>query len=97
MAEYIFYTTEGFAQAPNGEDIENCQLLGRAYGRNKHQALENLLIESPWIKDGEFDPYKAIGKEIASTCNVEAKLAFLTNLLDKRQLEEYTSWLNSVE
>lgn len=34
----IFYTTEGFTQAPDGEDIENYQLLGRAYGKDKHDA-----------------------------------------------------------
>ena len=42
MTEYIFYTTEGFTQAPDGNDIENCQLLGRAYGKGKHDALSNL-------------------------------------------------------
>ena len=24
MSEYIFYTTEGFTQAPNGNNVENC-------------------------------------------------------------------------
>ena len=46
MTEYIFYTTEGFTQAPDGEDIENCQLLGRAYGKDKHDALSNLFLTS---------------------------------------------------
>ena len=34
MSEYIFYTTEGFTQAPNGNNVENCQVLGRAFGKN---------------------------------------------------------------
>lgn len=97
MTEYIFYTTEGFTQAPDGEDIENCQLLGRAYGIDKHDALSNLLKENPWIKERGFEPIKVICKELASTANAEAKLTFLTNLLDERQLAEYTNWLKTIE
>lgn len=65
MTEYIFYTTEGFAQAPDGEDIENCQLLGRAHGEDKHDALQNLFKENPWIEQRGFNPYEVIGKELA--------------------------------
>lgn len=65
MTEYIFYTTEGFAQAPDGEYIENCQLLGRAYGEDKHEALLNLLKENPWIEQRGFNPYEVLGKELA--------------------------------
>lgn len=58
MAEYIFYTAEGYTQAPNGNDIENCQLLGRAYGDNTNQALDNLLKENPWIIEHGYDTHK---------------------------------------
>lgn len=97
MTEYIFYTTEGFTQAPDGNDIENCQLLGRAYGKDKHDALSNLLKENPWIKERGFEPCEIICKELVSTSNAEAKLSFLTNLLDERQLAEYTNWLKTIE
>lgn len=65
MAEFIFYTNEGFMQAPDGEDIDNCQLLGRACGNDKYDALQNLLKENPWIEQRGFNPYEAIGKELA--------------------------------
>lgn len=97
MTEYIFYTTEGFTQAPDGNDIENCQLFGRAYGKDKHDALSNLLKEKPWIKERGFEPCEIICKELVSTSNAEAKLSFLTNLLDERQLAEYTNWLKTIE
>ena len=97
MIEYIFYTTEGFTQAPDGNDIENCQLLGRVYGKDKHDALSNLLKENPWIKERGFEPCETICKELVSTSNAEAKLSFLTNLLDERQLAEYTNWLKTIE
>ena len=97
MTEYIFYTTEGFTQAPDGNDIENCQLLGRAYGKDKHDALSNLLKENPWIKERGFEPCETICKELVSTSNAEAKLSFLTNLLDERQLAEYTNCLKTIE
>ncbi len=73
MTEYIFYTTEGFMQAPDGEDIENCQLLGRAYGKDKHDALSNLLKEKPWIKERGFEPCEIICKELVSTSNTQRR------------------------
>lgn len=97
MAEYIFYTTDGFTQAPDGNDIENGQLLGCAYGNNKDDALDNLLMENPWIKKRGFDTSNIIGRELVSRTNIETKLTFLTNLLNEHQLEEYTNWLKSIE
>lgn len=55
MAEYIIYTTEGFTQDPNGNDIDNCQVLGRAYGNNPEEAENNLLKDNPWIIEAGFD------------------------------------------
>ena len=97
MEKYIFYTTEGFTQAPDGEDIENCQLLGCAYGQDKQEAMDNLLTENPWIKERGFEPRKAICAKLATTHNVEDKLSFITGLLDERQLEEYSNWLKAIE
>ena len=96
MKKYIFYTTEGFTQAPDGEDIENCQLLGCAYGQDKQEAMDNLLTENPWIKERGFEPRKAICAELATTHNAEDKLSFITGLLDERQLEEYSNWLKAI-
>ena len=97
MKKYIFYTTEGFTQAPDGEDIENCQLLGCAYGQDKQEAMDNLLTENPWIKERGFEPRKAICAELATTHNAEDKLSFIIGLLDERQLEEYSNWLKAIE
>lgn len=97
MKKYIFYTTEGFTQAPDGEDIENCQLLGCTYGQDKQEAMDNLLTENPWIKERGFEPRKAICAKLATTHNVEDKLSFITGLLDERQLEEYSNWLKAIE
>lgn len=97
MKKYIFYTTEGFTQAPDGEDIENCQLLGCAYGQDKQEAMDNLLKENQWIKERGFEPRKAICAELATTHNAEDKLSFITGLLDERQLEEYSNWLKAIE
>ena len=96
MEKYIFYTTEGFTQAPDGEDIENCQLLGCAYGQDKQEAMDNLLTENPWIKERGFEPRKAICAKLATTHNAEDKLSFITGLLEERQLEEYSNWLKAI-
>ena len=97
MKKYIFYTTEGFTQAPDGEDIENCQLLGCACGQDKQEAMDTLLKENPWIKERNFEPRKAICEELTTTPNAEDKLSFITSLLDERQLEAYSNWLKKIE
>ena len=44
MNEYIFYTTEGYTYPPKEDmEIENCQVLGRAYGETAKEAKVNLL------------------------------------------------------
>ena len=43
MTDFIFYTTEGFTQDANGDDIENCQVIGRAFGDDMDDARNNLL------------------------------------------------------
>ena len=97
MAEYIFYTTEGFAQDPEGDDVENCQLIGRAFGVNENEAKSNLLKENPWIAEHNFDKEIFIGKELSPCINADEKLAYLTELLDESQLHIYTAWLKSIE
>ena len=64
MSEYIFYTTEGFTQAPNGNDVENCQVLGRAFGKNAKEARCNLLKENPWIEEAGFDMEDLLVKQV---------------------------------
>ena len=52
MNEYIFYTNEGFTIPPHEEkEVENCQVLGRAFGDNEKNACDNLVKDNPWIKD----------------------------------------------
>lgn len=64
MSEYIFYTTEGFTQAPNGKDVKNCQVLGRAFGKNVKEASCNLLKANPWIEEAGFDIADLIVKQL---------------------------------
>ena len=68
MKEYIFYTTEGFTDAPNGNiEVENCQVLGMVRGCNESEALENLLNENPWINEAGFNPTKFLVRQILTS------------------------------
>ena len=56
MNKYIFFTTEGTTYpAIEGKEVDNCQLLGRAYGQTPEEAKSNLLKDNPWIEDSGFD------------------------------------------
>lgn len=54
MNTYIFYTNEGYTAAPNGEELENLQVLGFEKGFTKEEALSNLYTNNEWIKTTGF-------------------------------------------
>mgnify|MGYP003299810727 CR=1 FL=1 len=78
MAEYIFYTTEGYTQAPDGEDVENCQLMGRAFGTDSKDALCNLLANNSWIEEHNFNLSEFICEKLASCQNLDATILHIT-------------------
>jgi len=59
MRSYIFITTEGYTFQPESEsiepDIENCQVVGFAKGKDEEQAFENLITENPNLLETTFD------------------------------------------
>lgn len=101
MNEYIFYTPEGYTIPPiEGKEAENCQVLGQANGRTQKEAKEFLIKDNPWIKECGFDIHKMICKQIVSDKQmkqINKEIEFLINLLDKRQLEEYIQWLDTMK
>lgn len=67
MNEYIFYTPEGHTIAPNENvEVENCQMLGTARGKDKDEAQENLLKENPWITEAGFNSSEFFYRQIIS-------------------------------
>lgn len=67
MSEYIIYTTEGHTIAPNENiEIENCQVLGIAKGKDKEEAKDNLLKENPWITEAGFYRSEFIIRQLAA-------------------------------
>lgn len=67
MNEYIFYTPEGYTIAPNGNvEVENCQMLGTAKGKDEREARYNLLKESPWIIEAGFNPAEFMVRQLAA-------------------------------
>lgn len=69
MRTFIFYTLEGHTEAPDGERVENCQLLGEACGEDASDALANLQEENPWIREHGFSvgKGKVIARELSDT------------------------------
>ena len=65
MKLYLIYTMEGHTIAPNEEvEVENCQMLGEAYGDNPDEAKDNLLKENPWIAEAGFNRSKFIARQL---------------------------------
>jgi len=65
MKRYIFITPEGTTNAPNGDEIENMQVIGMVEDvSNEDEALKKLLLENEWIFDTEFNVAEFICYEI---------------------------------
>lgn len=91
MNEYLFYSIEGVTFPPDkNADIENCQVLGCSKGIDKSIALQNLLIENPWIKESQFDVSKIIGVQILNQDTKQALRKLVDYLWndEKKHFEE---------
>ena len=65
MKKYIFITPEGNTTSPNGDEIENMQVIGIVEDMsNENEALKKLLLENEWIIDTEFNVAEFICYEI---------------------------------
>jgi hypothetical protein len=65
MKKYLFITSEGETQSPNGSDVENMQVIGIVDGvMNEDEGLKKLLRENEWIIDAEFNIAEFICYEI---------------------------------
>lgn len=68
MNEYIFFTAEGHTQPPQWDkEVNNCQILGRAFGEDEIMAKKTLLKNNPWIEDCGFNPKRI---EVAQLFNI---------------------------
>lgn len=65
MKKYIFITPEGNTFSPNGNEIENMQVIGIVENvLNENDAFKKLLLENNWIIDAEFNVAEFICYEI---------------------------------
>ena len=65
MKKYIFISPEGETIAPNGNEVENMQVIGIVENvTNENEALKKLLLENEWIIDAEFNISEFICYEI---------------------------------
>ncbi|WP_284652477.1 hypothetical protein [Flavobacterium terrisoli] len=65
MKKYIFITLEGNTTSPNGDEVENMQVIGIVEEViNQDEALKKLLLENDWIIDTQFNIAEFICHEI---------------------------------
>lgn len=65
MKKFIFITKEGNTFSPNGNEVENMQVIGTVENVNdENEALIQLLKENDWIIDAEFNVAEFICYEI---------------------------------
>ena len=92
MNEYMFFTLEGTTLSPiEGQEVDNCQLLGRANGKTLKEAKSNLLKENPWIEEYGFDCDNIIAEQIL-TEEQKKDIQTLVEYLYEEEKRHYTEW-----
>lgn len=66
MNKYAIITSEGFCTSPEGDEIENCQFLGRIMAESKEEAISKFWKESFVATDG-YDITEAIAIQLHET------------------------------
>lgn len=56
MNKYIIYTTEGYCEGPNGNEVCNCQLLGRVMATDEDEAVKYFLRDNQWVLEYGYSP-----------------------------------------
>ena len=64
MKEFIFYTFEGRTISPNGELLENIQVLGFELANNEVEAKKQLMQKNQWIREKGFCEKQIICRQI---------------------------------
>lgn len=54
MKKYLFYSLAGSEYAPDGSEVENCQILGMEEANTPQSGLKKLLKENPWIEEKSY-------------------------------------------
>ncbi|MBQ8051580.1 MAG: hypothetical protein IJ197_08430 [Bacteroidaceae bacterium] len=90
MNKYIIYTTEGHTTAPNEVvEVENCQVLGCANGKNKQEAVKNLLENNLWITEAHFSTAEFIVQPLLT----EEILSDIKKVVDYLWMDEERHYL----
>jgi hypothetical protein len=65
MKKYIILTPEGETLSPNGNEVENLQVLGIVEAvKDENEAIVKLLQENEWIIDAEYNVAEFVCLEI---------------------------------
>lgn len=60
MNKYLIYTIDGYTEDLDGNNSNNCQILGRAEGRDKDDAINNFLVNQFDANSQCFESFEAV-------------------------------------
>ncbi len=61
---YIILSTDGATYSPDGDYVDNCQMLGIAGGTTREEAVESLFHDQPELKRMGFSPEETTAYKI---------------------------------
>lgn len=64
MNKYLIYTVEGYCEGPDGEEIANCQVLGRIEAESKDGAIYKFFYENTWPSAHGFNADHAMAVQL---------------------------------
>lgn len=64
MNSYLIITVDGYCETPNGEDIDNAQVLGTVRAESRSAAVEKYFQEYPRLLEDGYEPSSASAYQI---------------------------------
>lgn len=64
MNKYILYTIEGYCEDPKGNEVDNCQYLGRIEAADEGEAVEKFCEEHPNIQSRGYNPNLIVAAQL---------------------------------
>lgn len=64
MNSYLIITVDGYCETPNGEDIDNAQVLGAVRAESRSEAVEKYFQLHPQLLEDGYKPSSASAYQI---------------------------------
>lgn len=65
MNKYVIYTAQGYCEDPDGNEVDNYQILGWIQANDKKEAVEKFLNDNSWVSEKGYDKHGFVAQQLS--------------------------------